>query len=525
MSTPLRAGRRDAKVGRASTRFSTLAQVQNNTLAAVDLGSNSFHLQIGRAAEGQIYLLDGLREPVRLGAGLTRDKRIDRATQLRALEALARFGERLRGFPPEAVRAVGTNALREAKNAPQFLAEAREALGFPIEVVFGREEARLIYLGVAHSLPLAQHRRLVVDIGGGSTELVIGTGYEPELMDSVRMGCVSYSLRYFPEGRIDKPAMKKAELAASNELERMVKEYRKAGWREAVASSGAAKSIGTVLAASGWCEHGIDAAGLARLRDKLVKAGGVDRLDLPGLREDRKAITPGAVAIMGAVLEEFGIERIGVADGALRQGVLYDLLGRVRHHDMRELTVKAFVRRYHVDAAQASRVRELALRLHAELVPDAGEDDRLMLSWAAAVHEIGLTIAHAGYHKHSAYILSNADMPGFSRDEQARLARVVLAHRGRLGKLEALPARSPDWQLVLALRLAALIYRRRTDMALPRIGCRATASGFQVSLPVSWLEAHPLTAAALEGEDEDWRAVGLKLDVEAVPATRAQASG
>jgi len=519
----LRAGWRDAIVDRAT--FRSLAQVQNDTLAAVDLGSNSFHLQIGRVVEGQIYLLDGLREPVRLGAGLTRDKKIDRATQLRALEALARFGERLRGFPADAVRAVGTNALREAKNAQQFLAEAREALGFQIEVVFGREEARLVYLGVSHSLPLAEHRRMVVDIGGGSTEFIIGTGYEPDLMESLRMGCVSYSLKYFPDGRIDKSGMKKAELAASNELERIVKEYRKAGWREAVASSGAAKSIAMVLAANDWCEQGIDAGGLARLREKLIKAGDIERLDLPGLREDRKSTTAGAVAIMGAVMEELAVEQLDVSEGALRQGVLYDLLGRVRHHDMRELTVKAFMRRYHVEAAQAERVSEVALKLYAEVAPRASEDDRLMLSWAAAVHEIGLTIAHAAYHKHSAYILSNADMPGFSRDEQARLARLVLAHRGKLAKLEGLPARSPDWLLVFCLRLAALFYRRRTDTALPPIGCRVTGSGFQLMLPAAWLEAHPLTASALEAECDDWRAVGLKLEVVPLAGAKAQASG
>ncbi|MCC6609416.1 MAG: exopolyphosphatase [Burkholderiales bacterium] len=499
--------------------------MQNNTLAAVDLGSNSFHLQIGRVAEGQIYLLDGLREPVRLGAGLTRDRKIDRATQLRALEALARFGERLRGFPAGAVRAVGTNTLREAKNAPQFLAEAREALGFPIEVVFGREEARLIYLGVSHTLPLAEHRRLVVDIGGGSTEFIIGTGYAPELTESLRMGCVSYTLRYFPDGRIDKSGMKKAELAASNELERIVKEYRKTGWREAVASSGAAKSIAAVLAANGWSERGIELGGLDRFREKLIKAGDLERLELPGLRDDRKAITAGGVAIMRAVLGELGIERLHVSDGALRQGVLYDLMGRVRHHDMRELTVRALMRRYRVDAGQAERVRGLALGLHAGLAPRASEDDRLMLSWAAALHEIGVTIAHAAYHKHSAYILSNADMPGFSRDEQARLARLVLAHRGRLAKLEGLAARSPDWQLVCCLRLATLLFRRRTDVPLPRIGCRATGSGFQVALPGAWLDAHPLTASALEAEGDDWRAVGLKLGVEPLDGAGAQASG
>ena len=499
--------------------------VSTNTLAAVDLGSNSFHLQVGRVVEGQIYLLDGLREPVRLGAGLTRDKKIDRATQVRALEALARFGERLRGFEPDSVRAVGTNTLRVAKNAPQFLAEAREALGFPIEVIFGREEARLIYLGVSHTLPPSEHRRLVVDIGGGSTEVVIGTGYEPELMESLPMGCVSYSLKYFPDARVDKPAMKKAELAASNEVESIVKAYRRAGWRRSVGSSGTAKTIAAVLVANGWSEQGISAQGLEKLRDRLIKAGSLERLTLPGLREDRKPILAGGIAILGAVLSVLGIEEMGVSEGALRQGVLYDLMGRVQHRDMRELTVKAFMRRYHVDSAQADRVAGLARTLYAQLVPRGRQVDRYMLSWAAALHEIGLTIAHAGYHKHSAYILSNADMPGFSRDEQARLARLALAHRGKLSKLEALPAKSADWLMLFCLRLAALLFRHRADMQLPPIECRATGSGFEIALPAPWLDAHPLTAAALESEAEEWKAFGLKLEIEPAAAARSKAAG
>jgi exopolyphosphatase / guanosine-5'-triphosphate,3'-diphosphate pyrophosphatase len=499
--------------------------VRNNTLAAVDLGSNSFHLQVGRVVEGQIYLLDGLREPVRLGAGLTRDRKIDRATQVRALEALARFGERLRGFEPDSVRAVGTNTLRVAKNAPQFLAEAREALGFPIEVIFGREEARLIYLGVSHSLPQSQHRRLVADIGGGSTELIIGTGYEPELMESLPMGCVSFSLKYFPDARVDKSSMKKAELAASNEVEGIEKAYRRAGWRRAVGSSGTAKTIAAILVASGWSEHGISAQGLDKLRDRLIKAGNLERLTLPGLREDRKPILAGGVAILGAVFSVLGIDEMEVSDGALRQGVLYDLMGRVQHHDMRELTVKGFMRRYHVDAAQAERVAALARTLHVELVPRPREVDEYMLAWAAALHEIGLTIAHAGYHKHSAYILSNADMPGFSRDEQARLARLVLAHRGKLSKVEALPVKSADWLMLFCLRLAALFFRHRADMQLPSIGCRATGSGFEIALPAPWLEAHPLTAAALEDETEEWKSFGLKLEIEPIVAARSKAAG
>ncbi len=315
--------------------------MKQDILAAVDLGSNSFHLQVGRVVDDQIYLLDSLRDPVRLGGGLTRDRRIDQATRSRALEALARFGERLRGFPRSAVRAVGTSALRTARNAESFLAEAEATLGFPIEVIFGREEARLIYLGVAHSLAASSERRLVIDIGGGSTELIIGTGLEPELMESLSMGCVSYSLRFFPDGRLDKSCFKRAEIAAANELQRIVDSYRKAGWTHAVASSGTAKSLAALLRDEGLVEQGISAAALDKLRTQFIKAGEVDKLKYPALSDDRAAIIPGGFAIMSAILAELGIEHLDVSDGALRQGVLYDLLGRVRHRDMREATVRA----------------------------------------------------------------------------------------------------------------------------------------------------------------------------------------
>lgn len=520
---PLRVGGPGANVRGTLPR--RLALVPFDSLAAVDLGSNSFHLQVGRVVDGQIYLLDSLREPVRLAGGLTRDRRIDRATQLRALEALARFGERLRGFPPAAVRAVGTNTLRVAKNAPQFIEDAQAALGFPIEVVFGREEARLIYVGVSHGLPPASHRRLVIDVGGGSTEFIVGTGYEPELMESLPMGCVGYSMRFFPDGRIEKSGLKKAELAASNEIERIAREFRRAGWKEAVASSGTAKALAAVLAHNGWCEGGeITGDGLDRLRAQMIKAGDVDRLDALGVRGDRAPILPGGLAIMLAAFAGLGLESVQVSEAALRQGVLYDLLGRVQHHDMREMTVRQFVRRYHVDGAQGERVRALALQLLGALAERAREADLLLLGWAAALHEIGLSIAHAAYHKHSAYILSNADMPGFSRDEQARVARVVLAHRGKLAKIEGLPARSPDWALVFCLRVAALFYRSRVELELPRIGARATDSGYQLSVSAAWLDAHPLTAAALEAEAEEWRNVGLRFDVRA-QAERARAAG
>jgi exopolyphosphatase/guanosine-5'-triphosphate,3'-diphosphate pyrophosphatase len=489
---------------------------RHDTLAAVDLGSNSFHLQIGRVVDRQIYPLDAVREVVRLGGGLTAEKRIDRATQAKALEALAKFAERLRGFPRQAVRAVGTNALRVAKNSPQFLREARAVLGFPIEVISGREEARLIYLGVAHALPVSSQRRLVVDVGGGSTEFIIGTGLEPQLTESLYMGCVSYSLKYFPDGRIDKPRMKAAELAARQEISSLRKQYQETGWQEAVASSGTARSIENILRENEFAQEGITREGLERLRNRLLKEEKADPDRIAGLRPNRAPVLPGGVAILSAVFDELGLSEMRVSDGALRHGVLYDLLGRFQHRDMREATVTQFMRRYHVDIAQAERVRNLSLVIYDGLFPGVERDedtDRIMLGWAARLAETGLSIAHAQYHKHSAYVLSNADMPGFSRMEQARLARVVLAHRGKLSKVQDANLEGVDWKLVFALRTASLILRSRTDSKLPFLRVAADSGGFAIDLPQSWLDENPLSADALESEADHWKSVGMKLEV------------
>ena len=489
---------------------------RQETLAAVDLGSNSFHLEIGRVVEHQIYPLDAVREVVRLGGGLTAEKRIDRATQAQALEALAKFAERLRGFARQRVRAVGTNALRVAKNASQFLREARAVLGFPIEVISGREEARLIYLGVAHALPASAQRRLVVDVGGGSTEFIIGTGLEPQLTESLYMGCLSYSLKYFGEGKIDKPRIKAAELAARQELAGILHAYRAAGWDEAVGSSGTARSLEHILRENGFAEEGLTREGLEKLRALLIKHERADPDKIGGLRPNRAPVLPGGVAIMKAVFDELGLEAMKVSDGALRHGVLYDLLGRVEHRDMREVTVAQFMRRYHCEAAQAERMKSLALTIYDALTPGAERDedaDRQLLEWSARLAEIGLSIEHADYHKHSAYVLSNADMPGFSRMEQARLARIVLAHRGKLRKMQDAGLEGADWKLVFALRVAALILRSRTDTKLPFLRVAADAGGFAIDLPQSWLDDNALSAAALESETDHWKSVGMRLTV------------
>ena len=486
-------------------------------IAAIDLGSNSFRLQVGRIVNDQIYPLDGLKEAVRLAAGLSPGKLLDVAAQQRGLVALQRFNERLRGFDANSVRAVATNTLRVAKNSAEFLLRAEAALGVPIEVIAGREEARLIYVGVAHTLPDPHRQQLVVDIGGGSTEFIIGKSFDPILLESLYMGCVSYSLQFFPDGRIDKRGMKEAEMAASRELQTIAHSFREAGWEIAVGSSGSAKALVEILEQNGLSDTGITRDGLERLKGILLRAGSLDRVDLAGLKGDRLPVLLGGFAIMSAVFKEFGLERMVFSEGALRLGVLYDLLGRYHHHDLRDATVSAFVSRYGVDPGQAGEVADTAAHLFAKLVPESVSEgttqhpDLRFLRWAAMLHEIGISVAHSSYHKHSAYILANADMPGFSRMDQGRLARIVLAHRGKLERIAALDPDSPDWMLIACLRLAVIIHRARDGRGIPPIDIRRDGRGFVVTARDGWLQKLPLTAAAIEEEQRQWLSVGRSL--------------
>lgn len=490
--------------------------MEYTTLAAVDLGSNSFHLAVGRVVDDQVYPLDSIKEAVRLGAGLGADRRLDAPTQERALAALRRFAERLAGMPAESVRVVGTNALRVAKNADEFLQAAEEVIGFPIEVISGREEARLIYSGVVHSLPLTDRNRLVVDIGGGSTEFIIGVRLKPKVMESLYMGCVSWTRRYFPEGKLDKKAMKAAELAAREQVQTIVARFEKTGWREAVASSGSARSLSEAMVASGIAERGITADGLEWLREQALAAGDVRKLSLPGLREERLPVFAGGLAIMSAIFAELGLRQMTLAEGALRQGVLWDLLGRVHHRDIREVTVDQFVRRYHADQVQSQRVGRLARELLRQLEPvrdEKGVTTEMFLDWASRLHEIGITISQGAYHKHTAYILANADMPGFSRQEQGWLSNLVLAQRGRLSKMRDAFDDDPSLAtLALCLRLAVIFYRSRRTLRLPSLALTRRGKGFRLEVGNGWLADNTLVAIALEAEREEWNSVGLAFE-------------
>ena len=505
------------------------------TLAAVDLGSNSFRLQVARVVGDQIYPLDSLREMVRLAAGLDSQKRLDESSQARALACLRRFGERLRGLPPHAVRAVGTNSLRVAKNAPAFLRKAEAALGFPIEVIAGLEEARLIYLGVSHGLPISDNNRLVIDIGGGSTELIIGRHLDPIRLESLYMGCVSYSLRFFPDGKITKTAMKQAELAARTEVQTISARFSSDQWQEAFGSSGTARALGDILKAHGFSnntsdnEGDITLEGLAYFREYLLKAGNTRKIDPEGFLADRSPVIPGGFAIMSAIFSELGIRRMSQAMGALRQGVLYDLHGRFHNQDVREVTVLQFMQRYQVDPAQARLVDSLALALGDQLLTDLPdnirEDMRQILSWAARLHETGISVAHSGYHKHSAYILGNADMPGFSKMEQARLSLLTCNLRGTLGKPKSSAIDPVNIRLLLALRLAVLFYRSRSNIRLPDMRIKFRNNRCELHINRKWLGLNPLTDTALRAEIPEWDTLGIDFVIRqtAIPEKNAAA--
>lgn len=492
------------------------AKLPYSEIAAVDLGSNSFRLQLARVVDGRLIFHDSLREVVRLGAGLDKHNYLDPEAQQRAIDCLKRFGERLRGLPTEAVRAVATNTFRVAKNSAELLAEAQAALGCPIEIIAGREEARMIFIGVSHSLPAVDHKRLVIDIGGGSTEFIIGQGLEPIEMESLYMGCVSYSRRFFTDGKITEEAMRQAELTAAGEMQGIRAHFMAGHWQEAVGSSGTARSLGEIMRLNGLSDGNITREGLAALRDILINAKDVRKIQLEGLSADRATVIPGGLSIMRAAFDELNIDRMTTASSALREGVLYELLGRMQHHDIREATVRAFMRRYHVDRAQAKRVEGLALRLLQQVSYKLRMNEEAAihyLGWAAKLHEIGITIAHSGYHKHSAYIVENADMPGFSKMEQQTLGLLVRAHRRSLTKLALPPIEDDRCLLVLIIRLAVLFKRKRLDGDLPSLTLYWGKDAFQLEVPSAWLLENPLTESALQNEINYWADAGVTLQL------------
>jgi exopolyphosphatase / guanosine-5'-triphosphate,3'-diphosphate pyrophosphatase len=490
-----------------------------DVIAAVDLGSNSFHMVVARYSHGQLIIIDRLREMVRLAAGLDQHDRLDRSAVETALECLERFGQRLRDMKAERVRVVGTETLRRSRRRGAFLDRGRVSLGHPIEVISGIEEARLIYLGVVNSMPSEPGRRLVVDIGGGSTEIIIGEGTHAKRMESLSMGCVSMSNRFFADGEITDKRMRRARIAARLELDPVRALFRSYGWDNALGSSGTIRAIADVLRHL-ENESTLTSAAVESLIELTLRAGHVDKLRLPGLDQQRVPVFAGGVAILAEVLDVLGIVRLRPAEGALREGLLYDLLGRLTDEDARTRSVRAMQGRYHVDLAQAERVEATALDFLKQTKASWGLEDplaELIVIWAARLHEIGLDVSHAHYHKHGAYLLEHADMPGFPQEEQKVLAHVVGAHRRKI-RFEELQDLNPPWHikaefLIIILRIAVLLHRGRSAAALPKIVLNAKGHGLDIAFPRGWIEDHPLTAADLENEVDYLKNCGIKLRV------------
>jgi exopolyphosphatase/guanosine-5'-triphosphate,3'-diphosphate pyrophosphatase len=489
-------------------------------MAAVDLGSNSFHLIAARMIDGQLHVLDSISEMVRLAAGLDARNYLTEESQQRALDCLARFSQRLRDIPTENIRVVGTNTLRVAKNAKDFVTKAEQVLQHPIDIIHGREEARLIYLGVAHTLANTSEKRLVIDIGGGSTEFIIGQKFESLRRESLAMGCVSASQRYFADGMIREKTMRKAEIAAMQELQPIEEMFQNTGWNQVVGASGTLKAINRIINEMGW-DRQITATALQKLREITLQANHLNKLKLKGLSERRLPVFLGGLAILNGIFEGLNLKSMTVSEGALREGLCYDLLGRHRDEDVRERTIQFLTKRYAVDTAQAERVETTVLNCLEQVAKSwqlLDEEFAHVLSWAARLHEIGLMISHHHYHKHGEYILHHSDLSGFSQQEQWVLAVLVRSHRRKFSVelcqtcLHIEPNKLI--RLGMLLRLAVLLHRERSRLLLPEFSILPLPEGLKLIFPRGWLAQHPLTQADLEQEREFLKVTKLQLEFE-----------
>ncbi|AXU94044.1 exopolyphosphatase [Erwinia persicina] len=494
--------------------------------AAIDLGSNSFHMVIARVVDGAMQVLGRLKQRVHLADGLDNNNVLSEEAIERGLSCLALFAERLQGFSPANVTIVGTHTLRQAINAEDFLQRAADVIPYPIEVISGHEEARLIFMGVEHTQP-EKGRKLVIDIGGGSTELVIGEDFEPRLVESRRMGCVSFANLYFPGGVISKENFNRARLAAVQKLETLAWQYRLMGWQFALGASGTIKAACEVLQAMGEKDKLITPERLDMLFNEVIRHKSFDALSLPGLSDERKGVFVPGLAILCGVFDALAIRELRLSDGALREGVLYEMEGRFRHQDIRSRTAQSLANHYAIDSDQARRVLETTVELYDQWrdqnTRQANPQLAALLKWAAMLHEVGLTINHSGMQRHSAYILQNTNLPGFNQDQQTLLATLVRYHRKGV-KVEDMPRltlfkRKQFLPLVFLLRLGALLNNQRQATTKPTALQLQTDEGnWTLTFPRDYFSQNNLVQLDLEREQTYWKDVtGWQLTIQEEP--------
>lgn len=493
----------------------------NNMLAAIDLGSNSFHMMVARVVDGRLQVVDRLKERVRLAEGMDEYKNLSEESMKRGLDCLALFAERMQSIHPDDIRVTGTYTLRVAHNAQHFIERARQLLGHPIEIISGLEEARLIYQGVSHTQH-TQGRMLVIDIGGGSTELIIGEKYQPMALTSRKMGCVTFSKQFFSNGKLSEKNFNAAIFEALHQLEPILTQFTTLSWNQCLGSSGTIKTVKELLLAAG-SDGQITLAGLEHLKQQMMQQKYIAQLDLPGLTDDRRPVIAAGISILIALFQGLGIDRMEYSDGALREGILYEFASRQEQHDIREQTAKGLADMYHIDTKQANRIKETALSLFDSVATDwllPPDQMRPVVSWAAALHEVGLVINFSAIQRHSSYILQNSDLPGFNQEEQQALASLVRFHRKAIKAYEFTPIPNYDdqaiWRCIRLLRIAVALHHRRLDGILPHIGIRVIGDTMTLILPKQWTENNKLLMQNLEREQKYMKAMLWELVLEVV---------
>lgn len=498
-----------------------MTTTNSRDIAAIDLGSNSFHMVVARVVDEDLQLISRHKQRVHLADGLDHEMNLSHSAMERGLECLAMFAERLQGFDPDNVRIAATHTLRQARNAHLFLQRAKQVLPFPIEIIPGEEEARLIYLGVAHT-QLEVSSKLVVDIGGGSTELIIGNDFEPELLNSKQMGCVNFTSRFFANGKITKKNINKAITACEQKLESIASSYRKKGWQIAYGSSGSIKAIREVLIGIGFEDGLITLNRLSTLIEMLCSFDSIDDIQLQGLSDERKPVFTAGVAILTAIFQTLKLSEMHYSDGALREGLLYEMESGFARSDLRMRTTENLAKKHLVDLEHAARVKGLASDLLEQTHKALGikRDSELanLLQWAALLHEVGLSISLRGFHRHTAYILQHTNMPGFNSEQQLLLASLTRYQRKSL-KLTELPdfhlySREQVINLIRLLRLAILINGQRNDDPLPEFTLEVNHDHWSLKgKEKDWLENNKLLSADLQSEQERWSQVNWKLEL------------
>lgn len=489
-------------------------------IAAVDMGSNSFHMVVAKMSHGEVRVIDKLGEKVQLAAGLNEQGEFTEEVKVRAFECLSRFAQRIKGLDSSAVQIVGTNAFRAAKEIKSFLREAEAITGYPIEIISGREEARLIYLGVAHTLSDDHGNRLVIDIGGGSTELIIGERFESKVLESLHMGCVSFRSKYFADGQLSDKNFSRAIKHASRELLGISRQYTELGWQSCVGASGTIKAILNSLIFLGYTVETIELADLEKLKQRMIKLGHINFLEELGIKKDRANIFASGFSILFACFQVLGIKKMTFTTGALREGLLYDIVGRIQHEDVRERTIQSMQLRYDVDKVHALQVEQTALYAYSLVAESWGiksTKNENLLRWASRIFEVGLSIAHAQYHRHGAYLVYYSELPGFTRLSQLYLSVLVRSHRRKFSDEPFLGMTEKEQQ---TLKKLCVLFRLANILTVARKSSETnfvlTVDGQKLFLDMGpgWLKENPLNEANLEMEKELLIRQGFELSMQ-----------